>query len=169
MQNYRRKCCRAEKVHLKILTEKIISEIFREEVTFKPNLKWEEKERAFQAKGQPVQRHGILNSLWGAVSMDHEYSTEFVEIISQDGAVKVMTEFGFFFLVGKPRKIFSRGMVWSNILLTSIWIVWKSGQDHKRHWISDLEMWQQIRKREPTGETMWGEIGRIWWLAVHRE
>ena len=51
-----------KKVHLKVLTEKI-NKILREEVTFKSQLQWEKKERAFQVEGLVVQRQGIFNSL----------------------------------------------------------------------------------------------------------
>lgn len=50
-------------VRLKVLTEKIINKIFREEVTFKSHLQWEKKERALQVEGPVVQRQGIFNSL----------------------------------------------------------------------------------------------------------
>ena len=71
---------RQRKVYLKVLTEKIINKIFREEVTFKSHLQGEEKERAFQVEGPAVQRQSIFNSLWQRVSIDQESSTGFMEV-----------------------------------------------------------------------------------------
>lgn len=69
-----------KKVQLKVLTEKIINKILREEVTFKSHLQWEKKERAFQVEGLVVQRQGIFNSLWQRVRMDRESSAGLSEV-----------------------------------------------------------------------------------------
>lgn len=74
------KAARQRKVCLKVLTEKIINKIFREEVTFKSHLQGEKKERAFQVEGPAVQRQSIFNSLWQRVRIDPESSTGFVEV-----------------------------------------------------------------------------------------
>ena len=85
------KAARQRKVCLKVLTEKIINKIFREEVTFKSHLQGEEKERAFQVEGPAVLRQHFQFSVTKGKYRPGEQHRVYG---SQDGAVNAMIEFG---------------------------------------------------------------------------